>query len=93
MDSAGEASKGESILLPMAELAGQIHELEEQMENTTHHNFIAVLKDVNKYLSCTIVNIHLPIFRSRAHQFHASLLRYSTLSKIFKNTLITGKSL
>jgi hypothetical protein len=31
----------------MAELVGQIRGLEEQMKKTTHHNFVAVLKEVS----------------------------------------------
>lgn len=42
-----KAAKDHSVLLPMAKLAEQIHGLEEQMKNTTHHNFIAALKDVS----------------------------------------------
>ncbi len=34
----------------MADPVGKIRELEEQMEKTTHHNFVAVLKEVSEYL-------------------------------------------
>jgi len=50
MHSSVKASKSESIALPMAEPVGKIRELEEQMEKTTHHNFVAVLKEVSEYL-------------------------------------------
>lgn len=42
-----KTSKDDNIVLPMAELVGQIHELEEQMKKTTHHNFVAMLKEVS----------------------------------------------
>ncbi|CAF4830954.1 unnamed protein product, partial [Rotaria socialis] len=45
MHSVVNASQGDSIALPMVELVGQIGELEEQIEETTHHNFVAVLKE------------------------------------------------
>lgn len=40
----------DNIILPMMEMSGHIRELEEKMEKTTHHNFIAVLKEVSKHL-------------------------------------------
>jgi hypothetical protein len=55
MHSGVKASKGDSIVLPIAELAGQTRELEEQMEKTTHHNFVAVLKEVSEYLPISIL--------------------------------------
>ncbi|CAM4771714.1 unnamed protein product [Rotaria magnacalcarata] len=46
MHSVVNTSQGDSIVLPMVELVGQSGELEEQMEKTTHHNFVAVLKEI-----------------------------------------------
>ncbi|CAF4355201.1 unnamed protein product, partial [Adineta steineri] len=40
-----KASKGDSTVLPMSELVGQVLGLEEQMKKTTHHNFVTVLKE------------------------------------------------
>lgn len=62
----------DSIIFPMTELSEQIRELEEKFEKTTHHNFVAVLKEVRKFLCdwCRILNIVLSIFRSHVDQLH-----------------------
>jgi hypothetical protein len=48
-------SKGDTIVLTMAEFVGHIRDLEEQTNETTHHNFITVLKEVSEYLPISLL--------------------------------------
>lgn len=69
--------KDNDIALPMLGLVEQTRELEEQMEETTHHNFVAVLKEVSaclplEYQACT--NQYLD-------RMHSSSVRLSSDSR------------
>ena len=54
-----KAAKDYSVVLPMIEFVQQTHELEDDMKKVTHHNFVAVLKEVSYNVCENPVNTQL----------------------------------